>query len=314
MREREPWIDVLRGEATLLVIGFHATGLMRYSDAPAPTSLVALNDLAEPYWMPTLSFVSGMLADQSMDRQPGDYYAGKVRTILYPFALWTAVHGVVFRVPRTRGSVLRLASGGTYLFFLPFLFAFNGGSYPLRRVDPVLLAGGALAATAVLPSRLPKVPSRFTERLPYLFAMFTLGRLAGRHPQTWRRLQARVPTALSATTTFAVALAAQRGKRVSYRWEWAWAPAAAMVAFSRGAQVIEGRIPGRALGFVGRNSVIYYTMHFPVAYGAIRYAKKRDDRNGRRVFAQALVASLAIPTVFALASRRSALVSRLFSA
>jgi uncharacterized membrane protein YcfT len=312
---RHLWMDAVRGESVLLVIVFHSTGLLRYGGVPTPRHLVTFNNVSEPYWMPTLSFLSGMLVDSSMDRGAREYYEGKVRTVLYPFAVWTVVHAIVFRVPPNMNSALRLSTGGTYLFFLPFLFTFNAVSYPLRNVHPAIVAGVALAIGGAAPSRLPSVPDRFTERFWYLLGMFMLGQWASRRPELWRQLQQRRATlTAAASATVAGSLAATKGVRVSYRWEWAWSPALALILFARAAGATEDSGPSRALRFVGRNSIVFYTMHFPVAYSVIRRSHARGEHSGGRVFARALAASLAAPAALAWARRRSALAERLFSA
>jgi hypothetical protein len=313
-RERSQWMDVTRGEMVLLVIMFHSTGLLRYGDVTPPPQIVTLNNLSEPYWMPTLSFLSGMLADSSMDKDAVDYYDGKVRTVLYPFVVWTVVYAAVFRVPPNLDSALQLGTGGTYLFFLAFLFAFNGVSYPLRHIHPAVIAAVALAVAATAPALLPSVPDRFTERAGYLLAMFTLGRWAARDPELWRRLQeSRSVLAAAAAATAAGAGATAQGRRVSYRWQWAWSPALAMVLFARSAKAIEHSPSSRPLRFVGRNSIVYYTAHFPVAYGAIRWSRSHAGLSGGRSLSTALAASLAAPTALTWARRRSATARRLFS-
>jgi hypothetical protein len=79
-------------------------------------------------------------------------------------------------MPANMDSALQLATGGSYLFFLTFLFGFNAASYPLRGVHPGILAGSTLVIGAVAPSRLASLPERFTQRFWYCFAMFALGR------------------------------------------------------------------------------------------------------------------------------------------
>jgi uncharacterized membrane protein YcfT len=312
---RAMWMDVVRGETVLLIIVFHSTGLLRYGCAPTPRRAVTFNNLSEPYWMPTLSVLSGMLADASMNKGAREYYEGKARTVLYPFALWTAVHAVVFRVPANMDSALRLGTGGTYLFFLMFLFGFNAVSYPLRSVHPMIPAGVALAIGALAPSRFPRVPERFTERFWYLLAMFMLGRWASRSPDTWRRMQqSRVMLLAASGATLAGSLAATSGRRVSYRWQWAWSPALAIILFARAARAIEDAGASRPLRFLGRNSIVYYTMHFPVAYGVIRRSRARGVSSGARALASALAVSVGVPTATAWARRRAGLVERLFSA
>ena len=210
--------------------------------------------------------------------------------MLYPFALWSAVHGVVFRMPANLDSALQLGTGGTYLFFLAFLFGFNALSYPLRGVHPGITAGAALGVGAVAPSQFPSVPDRFTERFWYLLAMFMLGRCASSSPDTWRRLQqSRAMLLAASTATLAGSLAATRGRQ-PYRWQWAWSPALAMVLFARAARAIEDSGASRPLCFVGQNSIVYYTMHFPVAYGVIRWSQSRGVRSGWRALATTLVA------------------------
>ena len=308
------WMDVLRGEATLLVIVFHSTGLLRYGDAPTPSSMTKFNSLWEPFRLPTFSFLAGMLADSSWHLGERAYYGHKARTVLYPYAVWTAVYAVVLQEPATLQSAARLATGGTYLFFLGHLFGFNAIHYPLRKADPRVVGAAALTAGAVSPSLLPRVPERFTERFWYLLAMFMLGHTASLDPDRWRRLRSSRVTLISgASVTVVAALAAIRSDRLSYRWEWAWVPALAMVVFARAAEQIEDAAVSRPLRFVGRNAIVFYTSHFPVAYIAVRRMRGRGDRSGWRTLAVTVGAAIGVPAALAHARPRSRTVRRLFS-
>lgn len=308
------WMDVVRGEATLLVIGFHSTGLLRYGDTPTPSGMTKFNSLSEPFRLPAFSFLAGMLADSSLHLSERAYYGHKARTVLYPFAVWTVVYGVVLREPATLHSAARLATGGTYLFFLGHLFGFNAIHYPLRQVDPRVLSAAALAAGAVSSSLLPRVPDRFTRRFGYLLAMYMLGRSASLDPDRWRALQSSRVTLISgAGVTVVAALVAVRTDRLSYRWEWAWVPALAMVVFARAAERIEAAAVSRPLRFVGRNAIVFYTAHFPVAYVVVRRMRGRGDTSGWRTLAVTLSAAIGVPSALAHARSRSRTVRRLFS-
>jgi fucose 4-O-acetylase-like acetyltransferase len=312
--DREIWMDVLRGEMMVLIIVFHSTGLLRYAKVTAPQRAVDFNNLSEPYWMPTFSFLSGMLVDASMNKTAGEYYAGKVRSGLYPFATWTVINAAVFKEPLTGKSILRLGTGGTYLFFLGSVFAFNALSYPIRHLPPGIVAATSLAVGGAAPARLPGVPDRFTQRFWYLLAMFMLGREAGQRPAAWRKAQqSRTALSLGAVALIAGSLAASRRTQVSYRWQWAWSPALAMIPLARAASAIGDHPASQPLAFIGRNSVVYYTAHYPVAYGVARWCHSRGERSGSRALAATLVASAGVSTALVWARRRSPLVARLFA-
>jgi fucose 4-O-acetylase-like acetyltransferase len=311
-QERLLWIDIARGQTTLLVIAFHATGLLRHGTGETPALLTKVNQATEPYWLSTFSFLSGYLAD--VPDGAADYLSERAQTLLYPFGLWTCVHAATFRVKPTPRAVLRLATGGTYLFFLPYLFAFYATAYVGRDIPPEYLALSAWGASAIGPRTLPDVPERFTVAFPHMLAMFMLGRWAREHPERWSQaLASRRLVATGVAATVSGAAARLKDRNVTYAWNWAWAPALAMVAFAKAASAAAHSPVSRPLSFVGRNSIAYYTMHYPVAYGVIRLLGRRGATSGLTTFLGAASAATLVPTVVARARRRSRIARRLFS-
>lgn len=308
---RTEWIDTLRGEMVILIIVFHATGLLRFGRGRAPKAVEWFNQLSDPHWMPTLSFLSGFLSDSSIDKPRHQFYVGKARTTLYPYAVWTAIHAMVFRTPLTSKGLLRISTGGTYLFFLPFLFVSNVLGYELRRLPPASIAAAALAANATLPARFSSAPPRFTRVLPHIIAMFFWGRLAARNETTWRRCSPPLLAAASIAGASSGVTAILRKDSVSYEAAWAWSPAMALLPLSIAAQRRAPTATTDALQFVGRNSLVYYTSHYPAAYSTIRALDKRGV-TGVRVFAVTLFTSFGVSTALAIA-QRSRFVRRLFA-
>jgi hypothetical protein len=192
--------------------------------------VVWFNQMSDPHWMPTLSFLSGFLSRGSLRQTRRRFYTSKGRTLLYPYAVWTSLHAFMFRVELTPKRLIRLATGGTYRFFLPFLFACNALGYELSDVAPGLVIGLSWAASGVLPASLPSVPHRFTRQLPHVVGMFFVRRWAAENPARWKRaVDSRPLLAASRAAGMSGLATIVHGTQVSYQAHWAWSPALTLI-------------------------------------------------------------------------------------
>ena len=64
------WMDFARGLCILLVILMHATGTVEAAGLEPPAGLTLFNQALEPFRMPLLMFLSGMLLSKSLDKPP----------------------------------------------------------------------------------------------------------------------------------------------------------------------------------------------------------------------------------------------------
>lgn len=118
------WIDATRGVAVILVVFWHAASVpVTYGDRHDMQWLVHLNGVLEPYRIPTLLFLSGLLVPRSAEKPVEAFLWGKIRHIAWPYLVWMGVMWCVpnfsylFAYPR-----VWLGDYGNYLWFLVVLF------------------------------------------------------------------------------------------------------------------------------------------------------------------------------------------------
>lgn len=120
---RMTWMDSFRGMAMLLVVVFHSValykGLSGHDHVPVVDEIVGFFD---PYRMPLLLLLSGLLLHRALAKPLGTYLAGKARKILWPLILWSVINFVVI------GNVAGMLDpgawiDGTYQWFLVVLMA-----------------------------------------------------------------------------------------------------------------------------------------------------------------------------------------------
>ncbi|MUK02436.1 acyltransferase family protein [Vibrio cholerae] len=133
------WLDSLRGVAILLVVVLHAGEALRMAVGPTP-AVDQFNLFFEPFRMPVLMFLSGVLLPQSVAKPGQEYFAGKVSMVAWPYLLWSliilAASGDLR--PAALGQIFYLSP--TYLWYLWFILVFYALAYPLRRLPPLVAA------------------------------------------------------------------------------------------------------------------------------------------------------------------------------
>lgn len=111
-------MDLLRGISVLLIVVYHAN----------PLSETAVGEwfdhFFQPYRVPLLLVLSGMLLPQSLRKGLKTYFDGKIRRIVWPLLVWTLA-----MMPFLADDLLRSTSPmlvlvlGTHLWFLWVLVA-----------------------------------------------------------------------------------------------------------------------------------------------------------------------------------------------
>lgn len=254
-RPRMVWMDLLRGTAIVLVVLWHSPAILRLYEIDVPIALITVNEFFSPFRMPTLMFLSGMLLPASLRKPTGVYYAGKLRLIAYPFAVWTVIHFFLYRPDTT---LLDLHFWTTsYLWFLAYILVYYLGA-PLLRWVPTGLA----IVTPLLAA--PFVHETSRRRFFFLAAFFFLGTLATEHRALFDRAVAS--RWAWAATPVAVAFGVWTAITAPERYQSIFA------LFSVAGILVLVKLAQRApldgwttpLQFVGRNSLIFYVTHFPV--------------------------------------------------
>lgn len=312
---RLAWMDVLRGLAVGLVVLDHASAAVLSRGLPVPAAVATVNDLASPVRMPMLVFLSGMLLAPSLSRGPARYLEGKARRLLYPYVVWSAVYVVVLTRPWAYGDpygplalLTLLAEAPSPLWFLQFLALFYLLALLLRRVPaPVLVAGTLLASVAVPDTGRPV-------RFFFLFGFFLLGDLVTRSPQLWRRWlpHPAVTAGCAVLAGLLLVLALQRGTALRYQAEYAVAVLAVVLLLARVAHAVSGTRAARTLGALGRESLVVYVVHYPVAFVVVKVLQRLGVTSPALLVLAAAVCGLGAGLVAVAAARRSRLVDLLF--
>lgn len=259
-RARLAWMDVCRGGAILAVIAFHlVTFSERFGFSP-PWQFAEVNQGLALYRMPLLVFLSGMLLERSLRKPLGEYIAGKMRGIFWPYFVWTSIY--CFSILHLLDPA-RIASqylGSTYLWYLAFLTLYYLIALPVKSLNPLVIAGAALMMSFAAPDG-----SRYGERLFYLMAFFFAGHAATRYSARWDAiLQSKWVWGLAPVIVAASAFSMTYN--VLYGPEVAWASAAGIVLIAAISLRIAHQAVLRPIAWIGENSLIFYVVHVPVIY------------------------------------------------
>lgn len=263
MKTRYQWMDLARGVAILLVIGLHAMTQLPKFDIEVPAALVIADDAVSPFRMPLLMFLSGMLLTRSLSKRASVYFGGKVRTIIWPYVLWSLILLAATGALTLSAIVSVVLVPPTYLWYLWFLFAYYVLAWPMSKmpVPPIAWAAVALAASAVAPDTFR------ISRFLYLLAFFMLGwwwnqQLAKRWSQPSPAVRTVIVALASAAAVAGSAMSALGVIDVRYEAVHAWIPLALLAAVALGLPAL--RLNGALSApfrYVGRNSVVFYVTH-----------------------------------------------------
>ncbi|WP_129339236.1 acyltransferase family protein [Cellulomonas endophytica] len=250
-------MDTLRGGAILLMLLWHATSLPRLEGIPVPEGLAAANDFFAPFRMPTLMFLSGLLLPRSLGKPLGTYYRGKVALIVWPYLLWAVFYFVL------SGDLWKVAApkayiAATYLWYLFYIASYYLLAPALRRLSPLLVAGVALAASFV-------VDQPLLHRMTYFAVFFFTGAwVAQRLPDPTVLLRGRVRLLLLGVPALALGVAAAL---LTLRYESITVPLSfAGIAVAIAAAAAVPSLRSARIRFVGRNSIVFYAVHYPVMW------------------------------------------------
>ena len=298
-------MDVVRGVAALLIVVHHAVVLLDDYGGPVPPGWADdASDALAPFRIPTLVLLSGMLLGPSLRKGGRRYAAGKLRNLAWPYLVWTVIFGAlswpVWSVP---GFLL----GGSYLWFLLFLLVFYAGAWVLRAAPTALVVGAALVAAVLAPDG-----HGYLERLPYLFALFMTGHLAARRGRAWSWL-VRSPWALVAAVAV-VAAHVPTTLGSAYGPRSLLLTLAGVVLLAQASRRVAHLRALRPVRFAGRNSLVYYLVHYPAIAAVVTLAGGAAGGPGAPVLvALSTALALALATALALLRQRPA-VAWLFQA
>ncbi|MDQ0735880.1 acyltransferase family protein [Arthrobacter agilis] len=249
------WLDSLRGAAILLVVVLHAGEALRVAVGSTP-GLDQFNLFLEPFRMPVLMFLSGILLPQSLAKSGRRYFAGKASRVAWPYVLWSVI---TLAATGELGPV-RMAEvlyrSPTYLWYLWFILVFYALAYPLRRVPPLWIAGSGLALSFVLPHA-----SR-PGTMAFLAGFFFFGAWCARSaPLVQRTIGRPWVLAMAAASAVTVGVLNVAGRDVLYRGEFVWGVVGALGVVCWAFPRLGANRATAALEFVGRHSIVFYVVH-----------------------------------------------------
>lgn len=268
---RQNWMDLLRGWAIILVVGLHATEIANNFQLITPGWLDIANRFFSPYRMPTLMFLSGLLLARSLSKPLRVYYLGKVNMIFWPYLVWCLIYLLVGDSGLPLSNVRSWIATG-YLWYIFFLGCYYLGAPLLIKVPSHWLALAALVASIPMPEGMVKY-------FFYFAGFFFAGHAASTHPSylhKFLRPKLVIPC-MGASMGFGIYSAF-----AGYRWEGQYAPFcfAGILSLVYVAKKFESFAALRPVRFIGSNSMIFYTTHFPVLILLIGFLARLDGFAG----------------------------------
>ena len=264
------WMDRVRGSAILLMLLLHATMIpVLYAGAGEPNRwLNQFNTIVAPLRMPVLMFLSGMLLSRSLQKSLPRFYSGKLRVILWAYCVWT----VIFLVVAGRISELVkpwLWMQTIYLWYLSFLLLYYllaplVVKIPLWVTLPVLVSANLFFVAS---------ERGFLQKIFFYWIFFLVGdwymrRGVGRILELfWVRLS--LAGGALAMLYFQGRVTQLDSALLQGFWSLLLAIVVVGAVISWAPQVLNGSSPDW-LQRIGKDSIVYYTTHFPVMILASR--------------------------------------------
>jgi uncharacterized membrane protein YcfT len=156
---------------------------------------------------------------------------------------------------------LRLWMGASYLWFILFLFSYFMVGLATRAI-PV----EAVIVACVVLSLLAPDDTKYLERYFFLMSLFFIGQYLGRRPARLDRLSSArlLPWALPVMALLSLTSLASGG--LNYKAELLPAILAGIAVLLRLARRPADRVVVPRLNFIGRHSVVFFVLHYPVIY------------------------------------------------
>lgn len=281
-RPRLLWMDFLRGLAIALVMVTHAVTMAQQAGLDMPVWLDVPATALQPFRLPMLLIISGMFLPRALSKPLGTYVGGKLRHLLWPLVLWAPLV-MLAHSPARIGQWSAWQVGPAHLWYLQTML-FCYALALLSRWVPLWVFPVALLAVREL---------GWSDSLAFYYyaPFFFIGALA--QPLT-ERLQ-NAPRwfggllGLAAAVGSALHVLGAIGTWSKPFFVVSLVGALAMIWLAprlrRGWTV-------RLLERVGRRSMVFYILHFPVIALFYRFAVPLDLPVPVLVAAGAIVAAV----------------------
>ena len=316
-KQRLDWMDCLRGISIVLVVIVHAHQVAATPSGESIPAVVAFNNVFGPLRMPLMVFLSGLFVPRSIAKGARTYFSGKIRSVAYPYFLWSAILiGLFFLASVTIGWKVDLSivpkvfyAPIEHLWFLAYLFIYFVLAFLFRRVNPLILSAVMMAL-----SFLPMADTGV--KFWYLGSFFMLGVAAATYPAMWERATKHPVVSLTLLVLPIATLWAMTSRLI-------YLPGvpvrtALVLAVLVGASGVFMRIahvaPFAPFRYIGRSSIIFYIVHWPAIIFSMPILLKVRWLPVDKLFVFALVAGLVGPWIIAELTKRSGVVKALFTA
>lgn len=313
--DRHRWMDVLRGVAIILVVHHHVVDSIyaKYPDASPLFS--AISGPMAPLRMPILVFLSGLLVSRSINKGLGPYVRGKLSNIAYPFVVWTLIMYGLFEAREYvlgEPSTINLASALTvspihYLWFLYYLFFF----YFLA----IVFYKARLGFAVIFYFLVLLLLSRFGyQRFACLLAFFIIGTLVGPviNSSVVPWVCRKSVLAFTLAGTIFVLHISEYAVR-SYTFNYAAIGVFTIPLLIRASIAIENSSVSPFFEFFGRNSIVVYLVHVPLAMTLPVLFVRVYEGNPNYVYPIFMILVIGVCAICILARNQFVIVARLFS-
>ncbi|RYF61405.1 MAG: acyltransferase [Comamonadaceae bacterium] len=269
-KPRITWMDSARGLAILLVVFYHVVSALVDNGISVPHELVYFNRALAPLRIPALIFLSGLLLPRALGKSGLEYFSGKARFVLYPYLVWTALTAAndarILHDPEWAHRIGKsLLTAPFHTWFLAVLLGLYVVAWFVRSVSRTVLVAVSVAANLVVPEASPMILQEFA----FLAGFFFLGCACAEHADSFERFlasRAAKAVALVGFVALAVFAVGGVGQLFSYDVKMIGWCAAAIIGTVLSVRFLDQRLGAllSPLRYVGRNSLRYYVMHFPL--------------------------------------------------